>query len=299
MKPDVAERTADALPGSSRARGSALIPRPVWGARAWWLEIAIIVLGYGVYELIQGIAPAGRGPAYAHAHQLARLEHTLHLNVELSINHFLNAHAVLATAAGYYYDGLHYLLTPAVLIWLWVYHRDVYGRWRSVLIIASLGALVVFWAWALAPPRLASPAIIDTLETRHIWGTVESPSTSKIVNDFAAMPSLHVGWALWCAAAVSTVSGRRLRHLAWLYPTATTLVVLGTGNHYVLDAVGGVLVVTVAWLVTRPRPSTPKLSGRAPSDAVQVGPAEMNPDQMPPLVPGGRPLPRRAPDGVA
>ena len=223
-----------------------------WGPKAWWIEISTILFGYALYEVVQGAAPVHRLPAFAHSHQLTRSEIWSHLDVELPVDHLVNRIPALASATGYYYDSLHFLITPTVLFWLWRWRPSSYGRWRSALILSSMASLVVFWAWAVAPPRLAEPGIIDTLVARHIYGTVESKGASALVNDYAAMPSLHVGWAVWCAAALVATTTVWWRHLAWLYPVATTFVVIGTGNHYLLDAAGGVVVVLFGMLLTAP-----------------------------------------------
>jgi hypothetical protein len=235
----------------------------------------LIGLGYGVYEIIQGAAPVHKDPAaFSNSHDVARLESHLHIDIERSINHFTNAHTVLAYLAGYYYDSMHYVITPLVLGWLWWQRPAVYARWRSALVTASMGALVVFWLWPVAPPRMALHGIVDTLVSRHILGTVaKSGSTGGLVNQYAAMPSLHVGWAFWCAAAVVGTTKTRWHHLAWLYPVATTVVVLATGNHYLLDGVGGIAFITLGFAVTTMAPqqiATPRLPRFAPKRASGV-----------------------------
>ncbi len=223
-----------------------------WGPQAWWVEILTVLFGYGLYEIVQGAAPAHRTPAFNHADQLIRFERWLHINAEGPVNHFVNRYDWLASTTGYYYDSLHYLISPTVLLFIWFRRHNAYGRWRSALVASSVASLLVFWLWALAPPRMAQRGIIDTLVTRHIYGTVESDSSKTLVNNFAAMPSLHVGWALWCAAAIVSTTTWRYRHLAWIYPVATTLVVLGTGNHYLLDAAGGLMVLGIGIALTAP-----------------------------------------------
>jgi hypothetical protein len=242
-------------------RGSRLLARlrrsgVTWAPQAWWIEILTVLVGYGLYEIVQGAAPAHRSAAFANAHQLIRFETWLHIDAEPSLSHFVNAHTWLAYASGYYYDSLHYLITPSVLLFIWFRRHNAYARWRSAIIASSTASLVVFWLWALAPPRMAQHGIIDTLVTRHIYGTVESKGASTLVNNFAAMPSLHVGWALWCAAAIVSTTTWRFRYLAWLYPVLTTFVVLGTGNHYLLDAAGGLLVLGVGIGLTSPAASS-------------------------------------------
>jgi hypothetical protein len=233
----------------SSARGARGL-RFGWRPQRWWIELLTILLGYGLYEIVQGAAPVHRAVAFVHAHQVARWEAVLGVDAERSINRFANSHTWIALGTGYYYDSLHYLVTPSVLLWLWFFRRSAYGRWRSALVGASTASLAVFWAWAVAPPRLATPGIVDTLVVHHIMGTVESDGSEPLVNAYAAMPSLHVGWAVWCAAAIAGTASTRWRHLAWLYPLGTTFVVMATGNHYLLDGVGGLLVLLLGMVLT-------------------------------------------------
>jgi membrane-associated phospholipid phosphatase len=120
----------------------------------------------------------------------------------------------------------------------------------------------------MAPPRLSVPGIVDTLKVNDILSAGSPTGPASLANQYAAMPSLHVAWAVWVALALVAVSpGVRLRGLAWAYPVVTTLVVLGTGNHFLLDAVAGLaLVAGSAWLVTRVQPLTVVL----PSDRSRV-----------------------------
>jgi PAP2 superfamily len=232
-----------------RARFSLAYPR-----LRWWVEILIIGFGYLMYEFIQGSAPSDHDDAFTNSHDINRLEHWLHVDAEHAVNHFVNARPFLASLTGYYYDTMHYFVTPVVLLYLWFWRRDAYARWRSALVSASLAALFVYWLYPVAPPRLALHDITDTLVTRHIFTTTAAGGSGNLVNQFAAMPSLHVGWALWCAAAVVYTSHSPWRHLAWLYPIATTLVVMGTGNHYLLDGVGGVAFIMLGVVATQMRP---------------------------------------------
>ena len=222
-----------------------------WGRQRWWVELVIILAGYFVYEIIQGAAPAHRGLAFANGRWIHRAQVNLHIDLDVPINRLTNDHTWLALTTGYYYDTLHYLITPSVLLFVWIRHPSLYGRFRSALILASMSALVVFWAVPVAPPRFVVPGIVDTLVTHHIFGTVASDGKQELINDVAAMPSLHVGWALWCAFTIVGVTRSRWHYLAWLYPAATTFVVLGTGNHYLFDALGGLAILGIGFAVTR------------------------------------------------
>src|SRR5262249_56257506 len=108
--------------------------------------------------------------------------------------------------------------------------------------VGSRGAEGAFGAWPAAPPRFSVPGMTDILVTRDILGAAHPHGATSLVNLYAAMPSLHVAWAAWCATAIVTTTGTRWRHLAWLYPAATILVVLASANHFLLDTAGRLAV---------------------------------------------------------
>ena len=178
------------------------------------------------------------------------LERLLHVNAEPYLNHPAAAHLVFVEAAGYYYGLAHFLVTPLVLAWLYLRRPAAFGRLRSALVLATAAANLVFWAWPAAPPRFSVPGMTDILVTRDILGAAHPRGATTLVNLYAAMPSLHVAWAAWCALAVVTASRGRWRRLAWLYPAATTLVVLASANHFLLDAAGGLAVTGLGMLAT-------------------------------------------------
>jgi hypothetical protein len=117
--------------------------------------------------------------------------------------------------------------------------------------VTTSAANLVFWTWPAAPPRFAVPGMTDVLDHYHILGSGDPHGPDSLVNLYAAMPSLHVAWAAWCAAAVVLATRSRWRHLAWLYPAATTFVVLATANHFVLDVAAGLAVMALGLLATR------------------------------------------------
>jgi hypothetical protein len=213
-------------------------------------ELATIGAGYGAYALVRLAIHAGRHAAFGHAAQLWQAERRMHLTVEPYLNHLTAARPWLADAAGYYYGLPHFLVTPLVLAWLYLGRPAAFGRLRSALVLATVAANVVFWAWPAAPPRFSVPGMTDILVTRDILGAAHPHGATSLVNLYAAMPSLHVAWAAWCAAAVVITTCSRWRHLAWLYPAATTFVVLASANHFLLDAAGGLAVAGLGMLAT-------------------------------------------------
>jgi hypothetical protein len=234
-------------------RPFALLPEKIRAIRPprWWQEVAFVLIVYYLYSLVRNSVPSHEIGALNRARSVVSLERTLHINVEHSLNMLVAHHAWLAYISDYYYATLHFVVTIGVLVWLYVRHPLRYRSIRSVLIVTNLTALVGFWFISLAPPRML-PGFVDTVVKFHTWGSVASANIAKDANQYAAMPSLHIGWALWCAMAIVTLAQRRwVRILGAMYPMFTLFVVLGTANHFVLDAVGGVIALAIGVVVER------------------------------------------------
>lgn len=214
-----------------------------WRPLPWFVELFSILAGYGLYSLVRLLAPHRVVASYDHASLVLSIERALGLFPELAMNAFLVQYHWLVDFASYWYATAHFVVTPGVLVWLFVRHRWAYSTLRSAIVLATVSALVVYATWPLAPPRFVVAGAVDTV-TRNpvVWA---KEGAAGFVNEFAAMPSLHVGWAVWCAIAVVVVLRSPWRHLAWLYPLTTTWVVMATANHYLLDAVGGAFVVAL------------------------------------------------------
>jgi hypothetical protein len=247
------------------------LPPLMWRRLPWWAELAIIVTAYAVYTRSRVAAPAKEKVAFFHASQVWDLEHMLRIDIEVGLNRAVAAWGFFGDMVGYYYGTLHFIVTPAILIWLYFRRPAAYPRLRSTLMIATAAALVTYWAWPLAPPRFAQAGTVDLLASRDILGAADPTGVSGMVNLYAAMPSLHVGWSIWCALALYLTLGGRWRKLVWLYPLATTFVVMATANHYLLDAVGGAAIVGLGYWLTRPYvPATAEAERDDPDDVVTL-----------------------------
>ncbi|MDN3353268.1 phosphatase PAP2 family protein [Actinomadura sp. DC4] len=216
-------------------------------------EILLIALCYSAYSFVRNLVPTTHTEALHLGAQILRLEHTLHLDPEMSINRlFLHVHW-LGVLANYYYSTLHFVVTPFVLGWLYLRHQDRYVFYRRLIFATTVLALIGFYLMPLAPPRML-PGFVDTVLAFHTQGLYASGASpvGSVSNQYAAMPSLHTGWALWCAIAVADVVRRRwLKILIFCYPAATVVVILGTANHYLLDAVGGAVTLGAGYLAAR------------------------------------------------
>jgi len=255
-------QSVEPAPAEAARPRRALLPARIRTPRRprWWQELIFIGVCYWLYSLVRNAVPEHERPALRRAVDVLHLENRLHLGVEHTVNAFVAGRDALAYACNYYYATLHFVVTIAVMVWLYRQHPLRYRALRSVLMATTLVALIGFWLYALAPPRMLSGrGFVDTVVTFHTWGSWGSSGVDSASNQFAAMPSLHIGWALWCAIVVVRLSSRTwLRVAAALYPVATLFVIVGTANHFVLDAVGGVAVVAIGFAVQR------ALSGESP-----------------------------------
>jgi hypothetical protein len=181
-------------------------------APRWWQELFLIAVLYGGYTLTRDALPTHKTAAFHRASSVLSIERWLHIDVERWANRLVAGTHWLAYGCDYYYSTLHFAVTLGVLIWLYRRHPSRYRSIRSVLVITTLVALVGFTLLPLAPPRML-PGYVDTVVRFHTWGSLASPSVAKASNEFAAMPSLHIGWSLWCAwcRAARRTSGCRWR----------------------------------------------------------------------------------------
>lgn len=229
----------------------------------WWAEAATVVALYELFEIVRASIVGHAGAAQRHARTVVAVERWIRVFPEPAVNRWVVAHKTLAQAMDIYYGTLHFVVPPFVLIWLWRRHPDAYARWRNILIVTSVAAIAAFWLYPLAPPRLFAGAGAHLVDTSVRFGGLGPIDRGNFVdrNPYAAMPSLHIAWAAWCAWALiapagkgsvpatrkgsvpAAESGRRVSWWSVLYPLVTTVVVIGTANHWILDAVGGVVLI--------------------------------------------------------
>jgi hypothetical protein len=202
---------------------------------------------YGAYTITRLIlSPTGTGPAFSHAADVLHLERAFGLDVELGLNKALIGVPWLARAANLFYATAHFAVTLSVLVWLYRRRPAHYRRMRAALMAATAIALAGFWLYPLAPPRLIGHGYVDPVTALHTFGLYSGHGSGELTNQFAAMPSMHAGWALWCGFVLVRLGGRGwVRALGAFYPVVTVLVILSTANHFLLDAVAGSLVIVV------------------------------------------------------
>jgi hypothetical protein len=214
----------------------------LWGGVAW--ESALLFCLYGLWQFAGSFTVLSTAGALPRARWLWHAERVLHLPSETSVQRLFLPHPLLVQAFNLYYDILHFPVLGLCLIWLYVWHRDSYPAIRTTVALFTAASLLIQLV-PVAPPRLLpGTGLVDT--AARYGQSVYSWHGGFNADEFSAMPSVHVGWALIVAFAVITVSRSRWRWLAAGYPMLTTLVVVVTANHFWLDGiVAGLLVVLV------------------------------------------------------
>ena len=231
-------------------RGPALVAQERLAAA---IQVAIC-LAFSQWHLVARFLVAGEASAASrNARQLIEVETALGLYQEASLQGFVLARPLLAQAATLLYSLGHSAVPVCALVALWRYDRERYRYWRNVLGCMCVLALGVFALWPLLPPRLLPPGygFVDLLAVDPVIDLAR-PLGPALANDYAAMPSLHMGFAMWSSLSLLELARSRAGRAALLsYPLLMTLAVVATGNHYFLDVVGGGAVLAAAIVVTR------------------------------------------------
>jgi hypothetical protein len=234
------------LPGARVLRDGAVL--------YWWVELLVAGAFYAVYSTIRNSNEGGTGQAFRNARELIGWQQTLGINHEETLQRWALHFKPLIIGSNYFYGSLHFVATIGVMIFLFQRWSDDYPLWRNTLAVTTAIALIGFMFWPLMPPRLMpeSYGFIDTLAKYPTFWTFNSGAVNKISNQYAAMPSVHCAWALWCACAlVPRVRHTSVKVLAVLYPVCTVTAIVLTANHYFLDAVGGFVVLGIGYLLAR------------------------------------------------
>jgi PAP2 superfamily len=242
------------------------VHRKLWAAKIlrdghviyWWAEILAIGLFYFLYSAVRNADRIKTVAAFHNAQTIMDWQQRLGINHERTINEWALHFKPLVVSANYFYGSLHFVVTIGVGIFLFTKWPNDYPRWRNTLGIATVIALIGFRFWPLMPPRLldtmpgAHYGFVDTLAKYPTLWAFNSGAMKKISNQYAAMPSVHCCWALWCACVLVP----RLKHmwakvLAALYPVMTVSVIVITANHYFLDAIGGFTIFGLGYVAAR------------------------------------------------
>lgn len=292
----MAQVTATDTPGAAgaaddRVATAAAAPRARLHARVlgdgrriyWWLELALIVTFYAVYSAIRNANEGGEVEAFRHARDVLSWQRALGLSFEETWQDWALNVKPLVVAANYFYGSLHFVVTGGAIVYLFRRHSDDYPLWRNALACTTALALVGFVLWPLMPPRLlpGTYGFVDTMARYPTFWSFNSGTMQSVSNQFAAMPSLHFAWALFCACALlPRVQWRPARWALVAYPVLTVVAIVITGNHYWLDAAGGAVVFALGYAVAR-RWTRAGRAGRAGRAAAAPAPTGRLPAGIP------------------
>ncbi|MEW1611580.1 MULTISPECIES: bifunctional glycosyltransferase 87/phosphatase PAP2 family protein [unclassified Streptomyces] len=216
------------------------------------LELLLIRVVYSAYAQVRLAATAGRPVAEEHGRQIHAIEQWLHIDIELWVNQTVVRITWLREFFDYYYLTFHFIV-PLTILGVLYARRPADYRWvRSAIGFATLLALVGFWLYPLAPPRLMPGlGFIDTVHGVQDFAKPDYGTLTTVTNQYAAMPSLHFGWSLWCGVVIVMLAPKLwMKALGLLHPLFTIAAIVATANHWVLDAAGGALVVSLGFGLT-------------------------------------------------
>lgn len=207
-------------------------------------ELTLMASLYSIWRLARVLPLAQPEGAIDRARQIDRLQHRMHMPTELSLQHFVLRHDWLARFSNAYYAIAHVPALIVFLVWLFVRHRDMYSRWRNALAILTAFCVVIRFI-RVAPPRFLPDLGYIDLST-HYGMSLYGPVGTGVSDQFAAMPSIHVGWAALVSLAIVAVSTSRWRWVFLLHLVLTMLVVSATGNHWWMDGIVAIILLGLA-----------------------------------------------------
>jgi len=242
-----------------------------------WLDvlrqIALVGIAYGAYSLVRGLVEGDATAAFQHARDLIQIERTLHVFVEPSVQAWASGSHALMDVSSWLYVNAQTSVTLAALVYLYLRHNRSFYFVRNMLVIAMAIALVGYAVFPTAPPRfLPEWGFIDSvsdLTGMHV--SHASASMTALFNPYAAVPSMHVAFALLIGWPLAALSRTRTARILWrLYPLLITFVIVATANHFILDALRGALTAGASAVgarhLARIRPSAWRFS-HAPAGA--------------------------------
>lgn len=222
------------------------VPGRLWSGV---VEMAVLGAVFLLYEVGRHAVRARESLAFDDAELLIALQKNLLLPRETTVQGWILGHETLIQAANTYYVTVHFPVTVLFLVYLWSRRPAVYGWARTALVSVTMAALLLHVTFPLAPPRML-PGFVDTMT---VYGpTAYGEGTQSVTNQFAAMPSLHVAWAIVVGMVLFMTVRRWWRWLFLLHPLVTIFVVVATANHFWLDVAAAGFLVWLAVLAQSP-----------------------------------------------
>jgi len=216
-----------------------------WQDLLW--QILLFCGAYWLYRLVRGFTDGRAADAFHHANEVVRLEQRLGLFVEPAVNAWAEGHEGVIDAASWMYVNSHFTITTVTLAFIYLRRNASFYFIRNMFVVAMGLALVGYAAFPTAPPRLL-PEFGFTDSVADFTGVHPGHSSvDALFNPFAAVPSMHVAFALMLAVPMARMARHRALKVLWgLYPLVVSFVVVATANHWWFDAFTGALVAAVS-----------------------------------------------------
>lgn len=219
-----------------------------WGDAA--RQLGLFVLADLCYETVRGIAEGKTAAAFANADKIVEIEQVTGTFFEADLQGTLLSSQWLIETSNWLYMNTHFVITTSFLVWLYVFRNDAFYFVRNMFLVAMGLALVGYTLFPTAPPRLLPElGFVDTI-TDFSQVSHDSALVKLFVNPYAAVPSMHVAFALLIAVPAYRISFHLVSKLFWaIYPVVVLFVVIVTANHFWLDAAAGAVVAVLAALI--------------------------------------------------
>ena len=215
-------------------------------------QLLLFLLVYNAYQVVRGLTDGGDELAFANAERLIEIERSLGAYFEPGFQQALLDYTWLIDAANFMYMNSHFVITTAFLAWLYMFRNEHFYFVRNMFVIAMALALVGYAAYPTAPPRLIpEEGFTDTIAL--FTGVAQDDKTlSLLVNQYAAVPSMHIAFSLMIAVPGMTLTTNAAARTVWsAYPLIVLFVIVVTGNHFWLDAAAGAAVACLAAVTAR------------------------------------------------
>jgi len=207
---------------------------------------------YLLYRLVEGIVGGNTSVAFAHARELISLERSLHIFVEPAIQGWATSGHLLVVIAAYVYINAQTTILIALLLYLYIAHNRSYYFVRNMLFVGMAIGLIGYGLFPTAPPRfLPEWGFIDSINV-VTGGGANSTIANVFFNPYAAVPSMHVACAVMLGWTLSRLVRRRVAKVFWaMWPVFITFMTVITGNHFLIDAVLGLVVAAISFVAAR------------------------------------------------
>jgi hypothetical protein len=219
------------------------------GGRDALRQLLILLGAYAAYDVARVVVRGREAVAMANAQALINAEKLLHVYIEPYVQTAASHVHALVEFMDWFYANMHIPATILVLTWIYLYRHETFGFFRNVFLTMNALGMTIFAILPVAPPRLVpTSGVVDTL---FLYSTTSYRSgvLAFVTNQYAALPSLHIGYAVFLSLAIFLLTTNRLaRVLAAVYPFIVFAAIIITGNHYWVDAVAGLMVFGVAFV---------------------------------------------------